>query len=378
MVKLVKLQIYEKKIMNYHIILSVPFDLETIHQEAEAGNRPRHAMWGLGKKLGATIHKPDPTAVTLKDKVYSQLCSQPEQWALIRKLAKELTANDTVFCAGEDVGMPLALLFRGKKNRPKIIIKIMAPERPRVRALLSVFKLDQAIDLFMVNTQIKANTLQSMLNLSDDRIYLLPEQTDDRFFTPGEPEPRTRSLIASAGREQRDYKTLATATQDLGVDIEVCAISPNASKGTKVAFPDPVPSNMTFYPYDWPDFRQMYRNADLVVVSLLDNHYSAGLTVLMEAMACRRPVMITRTPGLAEILIDKGLVIGVDPGDADGMRQMIAHYLENPDQAQALADKGYQYFQAEHRVDLFIGRLADQIYRVSNGEREADPKVLAA
>ncbi|NEP47250.1 MAG: glycosyltransferase, partial [Okeania sp. SIO2H7] len=232
----------------------------------------------------------------------------------------------------------------------------------------SVFKLDRAIDLFMTNTQIKANTIQEILGIGPERVYVLSEQTDARFFTPGASEPRTKTLIASAGREQRDYKTLATATQELDLDIEVCALSPNASKGTQVAFPDPIPSNMSFHPYDWPDFRQMYRNADLVVVSLLDNHYSAGLTVLMEAMACCRPVVITRTPGLAEVLIDKGIVAGVAPGDAEGMREVITHYLEHPDEAKALADTGYQYFHQEHTSELFIDRLAHKMNQVADGQ----------
>lgn len=351
--------------MNYHIVLSIPFDLEDIHHQAEAGKRPRHAMWGLGQKLQATIHKPDPQHKKGLDRVLALICSsQPEQWALARHLADTLTDNDTVFCVGEDVGIPLALLCNGKPDRPKIIVKIMAPERLRVRTLLSTFKLDHVIDLFMTNTQIKADTIQKTLNIDNERIYVLPEQTDARFFTPGVAEAKTRSLIASAGREQRDYKTLAAAIQDMDVDVDVCALSPNASKGTQVAFPDPVPENMSFNPHDWPEFRQMYRNADLVVVSLLDNNYSAGLTVLMEAMACRRPVLITRTPGLAEKLIDKKIVAGVDPGDVAGMRKTIRYYLSHPEEAEALAEKGYQYFQTEHTSELFISRLADKMRQV--------------
>lgn len=365
--------------MNYHIILSIPFDLEGIHNQAEAGKRPRHAMWDLGQTLGATIHKPQPEMATLQDQISSKIfSSQPEQWALARKLARELTANDTVFCVGEDVGLPLAWLCKGNPNRPKLVVKVMAPERFRVRTMMSLFKLDQAIDLFLTNTQIKANTIQETLNIGPERVYVLPEQTDARFFSPAAAEAKTRSLIASAGREQRDYKTLAEATQGMELDIEVCALSPNASKGTQVAFPDPIPANMTFHPHDWPEFRQMYRNADLVVVSLLDNHYSAGLTVLMEAMACCRPVIITRTPGLSEVLIDKGIVAGVAPGNADDMRQIITHYLNNPDEAKALAEKGYAYFQQEHTSELFIERLAQKMYQVSDPLADVASTQMAA
>ncbi|NEP54972.1 MAG: glycosyltransferase family 4 protein, partial [Moorea sp. SIO3C2] len=133
-----------------------------------------------------------------------------------------------------------------------------------------------------------------------------------------------------------------------------------------------------FHPYDWPDFRQMYRNADLVVVSLLDNHYSAGLTVLMEAMACCRPVLITRTPGLSEVLIDKGIVAGVSPGDIEGMRKIITYYLDNPAEANALAEKGHHYFQSEHTSELFIERLAGKLHQVADGSLRAEPHLITA
>lgn len=55
----------------------------------------------------------------------------------------------------------------------------------------------------------------------------------------------------------------------------------------------------------------------------------------MEAMACRRPVIITRTPGLASRLIDAGVVTGVMPGDAAEMQQAILELLNHPERAEA-------------------------------------------
>ncbi|MEG3933450.1 MULTISPECIES: hypothetical protein [unclassified Microcoleus] len=39
--------------------------------------------------------------------------------------------------------------------------------------------------------------------------------------------------------------------------------------------------------YEWPDLVQLYRDADVIAVCLMDNKYAAGGTALLEAMACK-------------------------------------------------------------------------------------------
>jgi glycosyltransferase involved in cell wall biosynthesis len=196
------------------------------------------------------------------------------------------------------------------------------------------------------------------------------EQTDTQFFSPGAASvAKTRPILASAGLEQRDYKTLAAATHDLDVDVKICAVSPNASPKTQVAFPEIMPQNMTPHPQEWQQFRQLYRNADIVVVSLLDNPYSAGLTTLMEALACCRPVVITRTPGLAERFIDAGVVTGVNPGDVSGMRQAISELLNNPVAAAAQAEKGYKLLLKEHTSEHYVEDMVTQLQRIAEQQQ---------
>lgn len=351
--------------MKYHIVLSNPFDLESINRDAQAGKRPRHLMWELSQKLGATVHQPQGNPISFLDKVLAQIISRPEHWALARVLSSQLASEDFVYCMGEDVGLPLAILWSRKRERPKLVVTVMAPERLRVRTTLKLFSLGNSIDLFMTNTRLKADFLRQYLNLSDERVYVLSEQTDTKFFTPGAATPdKTRSIIASAGREQRDYQTLAEATRDLDVDVKVCALAPNPTAQTRV--PEVTPDNMSFYPYDWPEFAQLYRDADVVVISLLYSTYSPGLTSLMEAMASRRPVVITRTPGLAEELINQGIVIGVNPGDATEMRQAILKLLNNPQEAEAQAQRGYELLLQKHTGEQYIENLVSEFQKLTS------------
>jgi len=351
--------------MRYHIALSRPFDLDGIEKEASEDKIPRHILWTLQQQLGATVHQPNIRAVTTRDKLLSKIIGQPEHWALAREMAAYLGEDDVVFCAGEDVGFPLALLSKWKQLGTNFAIVVMAPDRPRVRGVLKLFDLQQNTPIFFVNTKLKAQSLQNWLSLPSDRVCVLPEQTDIRFFKPEEPQnTQGTPIIMSGGMEQRDYETLAQATKDMDVDVRISAVSPNFSANTRVRFPESVPDNMKVAEYNWQELRNLYKDASIAVVSLLPNDYSAGLTTLIEAMACRRPVIISRTPGLAEELIDQGVVVGVPPLDSHKMKQAITQLLEDPDYAETLAQRGYEAVMANYTSENHVKYLASSIQQI--------------
>jgi glycosyltransferase involved in cell wall biosynthesis len=348
--------------MSFHIVTSTVFNFEMFVQRAQEDKGPRHTLHQISQQLDATIHQPDQSAVTPIDKILSKIAGQPAHWALARRLALQLKEEDVVYCAGEDVGIPLAILLRLKPNRPRLAVSVMAPDRFRARKLLKFLGLSESIQLFTVTDQYKADGLKNLMNLSDSRVFVLPEQTDVNFFTPGNGTlPKPRPLIVSAGLEQRDYLTLSRSIQGQDIDVKICAFSPNASSGTRTSMPDPVPTNMEIRYFDFAELRDLYRSADIVVISLLKNRYSAGLTVLMEAMACKSPVIMTRNIGFSSELMDKGLIVGVEPGDEQGLQKAIATLLSDPQAAQAMAQRAYDHFlthnTSEHYVDLVCQQL---------------------
>jgi glycosyltransferase involved in cell wall biosynthesis len=364
--------------LRYHIALSRPFDFAEINRKAQAGESPNHTMWELSQKMNATLHHPDPQSITPFDKIASRLVGQPEHWAMARKLLGQLNEDDLVFCTGEDIGLPIALLFKLTGMQSKLVVSVMAPHRTRFQGLCRLFNLKSQVDLFTADTQFKIDGLRQGLNLSPHQVYLNPMQTDVNFFKPGASTPKSRPVIASAGLEQRDYQTLAIATQNLDVDVKLCAVSPNASSKTKVVFPAVLPANMTSRHYPWSEFLQLYRDADVVVVSLLQNHYSAGLTTLVEALACRRPVVMTRTPGLGATLIDMGVAIGVEPGDTVGMEKAIAHLLAHPELAAAQAQRGYDLVQQQYTSEHYVQNFATVFQKLARKGVVLEPQGTAS
>jgi glycosyltransferase involved in cell wall biosynthesis len=350
--------------MPYHIALSRPFDFAAINRANQAGDRPNHTMWELSQTLNATLHQPDDNSVMQFDQLAARGVSQPQHWALARQLASQLNENDLVFCTGEDIGLPIALMRKFQKKQFKIVMSVMAPDRLRFRTVSRFLDVKSQVALFIADTHFKVDGLLHHLKLAPHQVYLNSVQTDVNFFKPGAAATKARPMIASAGLERRDYQTLAIATQDLDVDVKICAVSPNGSSKTKVAFPEVMPANMTSRHYDWDEFVQLYRDADVVVVSLLQNYYSAGLTTLVEALACRRPVVMTRTPGLGADLIDLGVAVGVAPGDAVGMKAAIEDLLEHPEKAEAMAQRGYKLVHERYTSEQYVNNFATEFQKV--------------
>lgn len=352
--------------MNYHIVLSKSCDLKEFNEGAKQGKNPRHLMWDLAQKLDAKVHSPGNESITYVDRIMAKIFGAlPEQVAMVRKIVSQLQNEDVVFCNGSDVGFPLAVLCKFVGKRPKLMTNVMVPDNKRVQLLLKVFALETQIDVFLLDAPDKAEFLQSFLSLSVDRVCSLPLSTDTDFFSPGPKSPgKTRPLIASAGLEQRDYITLAAATQDLDVDVKICAAS-CAANAAGSGFPEVLPANMEARFYPWGEFRQLYRDADLVVVPLMDHSYSAGTTVALEAMACRKPVILTCTSGANQEFCDQGVVMGVPVGDVVSLRQAIVALLDNPQEAAALAKRGHEKVLWEHTSDHSLQLLVSELRKLA-------------
>ena len=216
------------------------------------------------------------------------------------------------------------------RRRPKIVVHVHNLARPRGRAALKLFGLTDKVDVFTGGSAYQVDFLRSYLKLADDRVILLDEHTDTEFFTPGPPSPeKRRRVVASVGLEQRDYRTLAEATADLDVDVRISGFSKDAAAMAR-SFPDVLPANMTRRFYEWPELVQLYRDADVVALSLFPTKYAAGITTFLEGLSAARPVVITRTEGMDRYLRDRSIVSVVEPADPAALRLAIVDLLDHP------------------------------------------------
>jgi glycosyltransferase involved in cell wall biosynthesis len=153
---------------------------------------------------------------------------------------------------------------------------------------------------------------------------------------------------------------LAEVTSDLPVDVKISGFSADV-KALSKTFPVKMPANMECKFYSWPDSHQLYRDADIVVVSLMESRDTAGVTTLLEAMACGCPIIATSSPGLMDYLDRTDVVMTVAPHDKAGLRKAITHLLANPEEAKLRGQRAYNLAQERYTCQLFLENLTKRL-----------------
>jgi len=347
------------------VVTSSAFDFEMFRDRSRNDVGPDHATARLAYCLDAEIVQPDAEPSKLRDRFGSRIVGRAEHWAVARALSSDMRDGDLVYATGDDSGLAIGLLAAVRRRKIKLAIFYSAPTRLRARTLTKMVSF-LGIDLLPIAGS--DDKVEFLTALGVGRPGLLAsEQTDTSFFRPSHSKrSRSRSLIVSGGLEQRDYATLIEAIERIDVegtamDVKICAVSPNFTSDTIVAMPETLPDNVELRRFDFSELRSLYQTAGVTVIPLLDNNYSAGMTTMMEAIACGSPVVITTNPGLATVFAERDLVVGVEPGDAGGLSRAIQRVLDDPVASKERAKRARKFVLENHSssrcVELLCGSL---------------------
>ena len=347
--------------MAWHVLASSPFDVADFESKSKSDEKPEHLLPVIAERLGAPVHQPEPEKVTVLDRLGAVVYGQPQHWAQARSVYRQLHRGDAVFSVGCDAGVPLALLCGLGRKDVSFAIGFADPRRTRSRYLgWAVALLVKRLLVIVAIDQMATDVRHSFGRRAED-VFVLEGAIDCKFFRPSEGRTdNLKPLIVSCGAEQRDYVTMARALDGLEVDAKVCFASPNLSGKTRFTKPDPIPNWMEFRYFDFTALRDLYQRADVTVIPLLENRYSAGLTSFLEAVACGSPIVVTESPGIIQSFIDQGLVVGVPTGDEQALHTAVAKVLENPEAARSRADEARRHLIARYSSTRFLERL-DQV-----------------
>jgi glycosyltransferase involved in cell wall biosynthesis len=157
--------------------------------------------------------------------------------------------------------------------------------------------------------------------------------------------------------------------EGLDADVFIAAASP-WSKRTDSSAGLRLPGNVTVDGLDLFALRELYNDATLVVVPVVDTDFQAGITTILEAMSMGLPVVCTRTRGQTDTVIEGETGRYVPPGDAAAVRAVIDELLADTDQARRLGAAGQRWVREHADIARYVARLAGVI---SGAGDVADP-----
>lgn len=265
---------------------------------------------------------------------------------------------DAILSDGEHVGIPLALAKRALRIRAGHLVighhLTVGKKAPFFRLL----RAHTGMSAVLLHSRRQQELAEHRLGIDAARLKLVPYAVDQRFWTAG-----TRSeepLIVSAGREHRDYTTLAAALSDLPVCVMVAAGSLHSPTANWSA------------PTDWPfnflrlqatrvELRKLYARSLMVVVPLLESDFQAGVTTILEAMSMAKPVIASATSGLADVIVDGETGILVPPGDVGRLRAAASELLGDRHLRRRLGENARTAVESGFSVDAYARRLAAEL-----------------
>jgi glycosyltransferase involved in cell wall biosynthesis len=269
--------------------------------------------------------------------------------------------SDVVLSTVDTVGIPLMLLKNAGVLRPPLVyVAVGLPERiARVRSGRMRRRYARALAgmaTVVAYSEAEVEDLRSFMaeHAVTTRVEFVPFGVDEKALTPSLGQHSVDVVMAGAD-PHRDVELF------LGLAAELpnrsFRLVTTADRARTLASP---PSNVEVeadIPFD--RMKQRLEEARVVALPVLDNSYSGATTVLLQAMALGKPVVVTRTRAIAS---GYGLVDGencrlVEPGDTDAFGRALAGVLRDEWHARSLGARARSLVETHHAWAVYVDRL---------------------
>jgi len=270
-------------------------------------------------------------------------------------LAPRLGRYDVIFSDGESSVLGLLALKPLLRFRAPVVVwdpAIGGGWRLRQRSL--AFALPRVDRILLVGSNQESWLLRHMPGAAPARA--IQHWVDTDFFAPA-PPPRDGYVLSVGNDLGRDFATLIEAVRDLGVAMRLRTDLP-------VAAPLPEAMELLRERASFAALRNLYAGAGVVVVPVRDTVHASGVNGVLEAMAMGRPLVATRSAGLADFLRDGETCLTVPPGDAAALRAAIGRLRGDAELAARLGAAARQDAEARFGLAPFAERLAAELWAV--------------
>lgn len=340
--------------------------VEELARQALAGLRPRTDYVELARELDADV---------LDMEYMRQRACRPAK-ALARKAlvpAQVLEAYlrqhqcTHVVARADRMGLPLALLNKVTRQRRDVVLVSVWLSVPKKAVFLSRLKAHSHLGGIVNYGSVQMAFAHQRLGVPMRLLHHALQPVDECFFAPAHVE--VSDYVCAVGSEARDYPTFMKAVAGLDVRAEVAVGSTvlQASGDIQGSFRSILggvrdvglpPNARVRTQLDHRALRDLYARARMVVVPLQDVDADCGVTVIAEAMAMAKAVVVTASRGQVDLVRDGETGLYVPPGDPAALRAAIQHLLDNPEQASRMGRAGRALVEQRLTLDRWVSTVA--------------------
>ncbi|HUP31880.1 MAG TPA: glycosyltransferase family 4 protein [Gaiellaceae bacterium] len=286
-------------------------------------------------------------------------------FATILASLRQLNRADVVFSTVDTVGIPLVLLARGRLVTPPFVYTAIGlPERlrrlrsGRMRRLYA-----RALGGAAAIVAYSAHEAAELGRWLRERgaevpVEFVPFGVDVDAFRPTS-EPPELDVVSIGADPHRDFDLLLDVARELPeIEFGIVATGERSRE-----LPDRPPNVSLETDLAFADMRRRLETARVVALPIRDNSYSGATTVLLQAMALGKPVVVTRTQAIAR---GYGLADGencrlVPPGDPESFARALRSVLRDDWHARALGGAARATVERDLTWERYVDRIENVI-----------------
>ena len=323
-------------------------------QEIKQRIYPKHHLWGFDqfekeKSLKMNLLQTEKTfCPTILEKTLNKLFFKNSPGIKAEISAwKESRTSELIY----SVCGPLALSQFYKKT--KVISWVFRHPNNRVNSLLDPYsqKNLQSNDALLCLTPDAEKHFSKLV-----RSKFIPWCIDMEMFDGKPPinKPEKPFFLAS-GKTQRDYNTLVNAAHRTTIDIRII--------GPKNLKPLSCPNNVHWIDtsidppdqaIDYPTLKEWYAQCAGVCIPLTgDATDTCGYTNMLEGMAMRKPILMSRSGCLHINPQSRNFGILIEPQDSRGWSDSMNRIIGEPAFAEKCGESGRKIAENEFTIDRF-------------------------
>jgi glycosyltransferase involved in cell wall biosynthesis len=280
------------------------------------------------------------------------------------------TANgaDVVFSTGDTVGIPLLLLKRFGRVRPPLVhaaiglperLQQLRPERTK-RTYRDALRTAYTIFAY---AQSEADWLRDWVG-DGARVSFVPFGVDVNAFAP-QPERELDTDVVSIGADpRRDFGLLtAVAVRHPELSVRIVASREHVRQLGMLPSNVAAESDLTL-----EQVRDRLLGARVVALPVRRNSYSGATTVLLQAMALAKPVVVSRTDAVAEgyALQDGVNCRLVEPEDGEAFEAALLETLPDPG---SLGARARETVERDFSWERYTSALWDMLSAACRSDR---------
>ena len=274
----------------------------------------------------------------------------------------QLNDADVVFSTVDTVGIPLTLLARrGVVRTPIVYAAIGLPERlaqlrtARARRMFAdAYRRLHTIVAYGVG---EVDALREWLGEGGPRVVFVPFGVDTTYFAPRAHIPADTDIVSIGADPRRDYELLLELARAHPEWRFRLVLTSDAVRALGV-----VPANVTVeidVPFD--AVRDHLATSRAVVLPVRDNSYSGATTVLLQAMATGKPVVVSRTAAIATgYHLEDGVNCRlVPPADLAALEDAVASVLTDRERSATIGAQARETVESHLKWERYASAIRD-------------------